>query len=90
MQNQLDQLDKHGRRYIRLEQFVKLQGMAETGGQAKMLIREGLVSVNGQTETRRGRKLVQGDGVHVQGDDMELLVHFDDGDERVQQQTATL
>ncbi|PXF43047.1 hypothetical protein BWQ96_07194 [Gracilariopsis chorda] len=85
-----DQLDKHGRRYIRLEQFIKLQGMAETGGQAKMLIHEGLVFVNGQTEVRRGRKLVQDDGVRVEGDDMELMVDFRDEDEAEQKQTSRL
>ena len=46
---------------IRLDQFLKLQGVAATGGQAKVLIQNGEVSVNGHVETRRGRKLHPGD-----------------------------
>jgi ribosome-associated protein len=51
--------------YIRLEQFLKLQGLADTGGQAKLMIKEGEVLVNGETELRRGRKLRPGDIVRV-------------------------
>ncbi|MBR3347333.1 MAG: RNA-binding S4 domain-containing protein, partial [Solobacterium sp.] len=36
--------------YIRLEQFLKLCGLADTGGQAKLMIQEGQVEVNGETE----------------------------------------
>jgi len=50
-------------RFIKLDQFLKWQGLAETGGQAKQLIQSGAVRVNGQVETRRGRKLVDGDTV---------------------------
>jgi len=46
---------------IKLDQFLKWQGIAETGGQAKQLIQDGRVRVNGQVERRRGRKLVEGD-----------------------------
>ena len=46
---------------INLDQFLKWQGIAETGGQAKQLIQDGRVRVNGQVERRRGRKLVEGD-----------------------------
>ena len=52
-------------RFIKLDQFLKWQGLAETGGQAKQLIQSGAVRVNGQFETRRGRKLVDGDSVTV-------------------------
>ena len=47
--------------FIRLDQFLKLQGICGTGGQAKVMIQSGEVNVNGQTEMRRGRKLVPGD-----------------------------
>jgi ribosome-associated protein len=40
----------------------------QTGGEAKQLIREGEVDVNGQMELRRGRKLVEGDRVSVSGE----------------------
>ena len=55
------------RAYIKLDQFLKLQGIAQTGGEAKIIIREGQVEVNGEEEIRRGRKLVTGDRVAVAG-----------------------
>jgi ribosome-associated protein len=53
--------------YIKLDSFMKWQNLAETGGQAKLLIQDGEVKVNGKIETRRGRKLVNGDKVTYQG-----------------------
>ncbi len=52
---------------IKLDQFLKLMGIAPTGGQAKLMIQDGNVLVNGTIETRRGRKLVSGDQVGVGG-----------------------
>ena len=52
---------------IKLDQFLKLVGIAPTGGQAKLMIQDGDVRVNGTIETRRGRKLVSGDRVMVGG-----------------------
>jgi ribosome-associated protein len=53
--------------YIKLDQFLKWQGLIETGGQAKQLILDGAVRVNGEVERRRGRKLVTGDKVAIGG-----------------------
>jgi ribosome-associated protein len=53
---------------IQLDQFLKLQGLVGTGGQAKMLIQGGEVRVNGEMETRRRRKLKLGDVVEVGGE----------------------
>ncbi len=53
--------------YIKLDSFLKWQQLAESGGQAKMVIQNGEVKVNGQTETRRGRKLINGDKVTFKG-----------------------
>ncbi len=53
--------------YIKLDQFLKHQHIVGTGGQAKLLIQDGEVIVNGKVETRRGRKLVTGDEVEVMG-----------------------
>ena len=50
---------------IRLDQFLKLRGLADTGGQAKVLIQLGEVRVNGETETRRRHKLHPGDVVQL-------------------------
>ncbi|MFP3895864.1 MAG: RNA-binding S4 domain-containing protein [Anaerolineales bacterium] len=48
---------------IRLDQFMKLSGLAMSGGQAKHLIQGGYVFVNGELETHRSRKLQPGDQV---------------------------
>ena len=53
--------------YIKLDQFLKWQGIAQTGGEAKIIIKQGMVEVNGEEEIRRGRKLVTGDRVTVAG-----------------------
>ena len=52
---------------IKLDQFLKFQCIAQTGGEAKMMIWDEEVLVNGEIETRRGRKLVSGDRVTVFG-----------------------
>ena len=48
---------------IRLGQFLKLANLVESGAEAKPVIQDGQVSVNGEVETRRGRQLVLGDVV---------------------------
>ncbi len=48
---------------IRLGQFLKLADLIDNGADAKPLMIQGLVSVNGETETRRGRQLAKGDVV---------------------------
>jgi ribosome-associated protein len=52
---------------IRLGQFLKLADLIDNGADAKPLLAEGLVSVNGEVETRRGRQLVKGDVVTLDG-----------------------
>ena len=51
--------------HITLDALLKAAGLAGSGGAAKMLIAEGHVQVNGQPETRRGRKLRAGDEVRL-------------------------
>lgn len=60
--------------YIKLDQFLKWQGAVESGGTAKMRIAEGEVKVNGEVETRRGRKLREGDRVSL--DEEQWTVHL--------------
>lgn len=48
---------------IELAQFLKLQRVVGSGGEAKLLVQSGQVTVNGEVETRRGRKLQAGDVV---------------------------
>ena len=50
---------------IRLGQFLKLADLIDNGAEVKPLMIQGLVAVNGDTETRRGRQLVKGDVVTV-------------------------
>ena len=54
--------------FIKLGQALKLAGMVSSGIEAKVMIADGEVSVNGETETRRGRKLRDGDTVLLRGD----------------------
>lgn len=51
--------------YIKLDSLLKLTNLAMSGGEAKLLIQEGYIRVNGQVETRRGRKLYPGDLVQA-------------------------
>ena len=53
--------------FIRLDSALKLAGFVMTGGQAKMMIQEGLVTVNGEVCTQRGKKLRKGDTAQVEG-----------------------
>jgi ribosome-associated protein len=50
---------------IRLGQFLKLADAIDNGAEAKPLMIQGLVAVNGETETRRGRQLAKGDVVSI-------------------------
>ena len=53
----------YGRNFFKLGQAIKLAGLVESGVEAKEVIQDGLVRVNGTVDTRRGRKLVPGDEV---------------------------
>ena len=59
---------------IRLGQFLKLANLVESGGEAKPLIADGAVTVNGEVETRRGRQLAPGDVVALGGQAARVVV----------------
>jgi ribosome-associated protein len=63
---------------IRLDDLLKRLGWVESGGQAKMFIQDGQVSVNGQTETRRRKQLFVGDVIECLGQEFELESSFFD------------
>ena len=63
--------------YIKLDQFFKLARICESGGEAKIMIKDGKVMVNGEIENRRGRKLIDGDIVTIFG--KEYMVRRDGG-----------
>lgn len=53
--------------FIKLGQVLKLAGLVESGVDAKFVIQDGLVKVNGQTEVQRGKKIIPGDVVEYNG-----------------------
>lgn len=59
--------------FIKLGQAIKAVGFVESGVEAKEVIQDGLVFVNGEMETRRGRKLYDGDIVEFDGEKIEIL-----------------
>lgn len=59
---------QHEGEFIKLDQFLKLAKVVQSGGEAKHLIKAGFVLVNGEEESRRGRKLYHGDEVDVEGE----------------------
>jgi ribosome-associated protein len=64
---------------IRLGQYLKLLGLVATGGEAKYMIQDGHVRVNGEVETRRKRQLHDGDTVEV-GDYVSVVTYERDPD----------
>ena len=58
--------------FIKLRQLLKLAGLVESGVDAKFVIQDGLVKVNGVVDTRRGRKIVSGDIVEYQGEKIQV------------------
>lgn len=59
--------------YIKLGQVLKAAGWVEDGVEAKLVIQNGQVQVNGDTDTRRGRKLYDGDVVSFQGRQIKVI-----------------
>ena len=58
---------REGEEFIKLGQALKAAGFVESGVEAKFAVQDGLVLVNGETDTRRGRKLYDGDCVEFEG-----------------------
>ena len=51
--------------YIKLEQLIKLENIAGSGGEAKQMVKTLQIAVNGEKENRRGRKLYPGDQIQI-------------------------
>lgn len=58
--------------YIKLDSALKYSGIAENGAHAKEMILEGLITVNGEKELRRGRKLYKGDVFKIDDEEFEI------------------
>lgn len=59
--------------FIKLGQAMKAAGIVSSGIDAKMLIQDDQVTVNGEVETRRGRKLYDGDVFEFEGDEVQVV-----------------
>ena len=59
--------------FIKLDALLKFAALVGTGGEAKAVIQDGLVSVNGQICTMRGKKIYPGDQVHFEGSALEVI-----------------
>ncbi len=57
---------------VELHKMLKFEGLVSTGGEAKLLIGSGQVTVNGEVETRRRRKMVDGDIIEFRGERLQL------------------
>ena len=61
--------------FIKLDQLIKFAGISFDGAEAKEIIKQGIVKVNGEEEKRRGRKLYKGDKVQINLEEIfELIV----------------
>lgn len=58
--------------YIKLGQALKAAGLVGSGVDAKLVVQDGLVKVNGQVETQRGKKLVSGDVVEFESETIQI------------------
>ncbi len=58
--------------YIKLDSALKYSGIAENGAHAKEMVLEGLITVNGEKELRRGRKLYKGDIFKIDDEEFEI------------------
>jgi ribosome-associated protein len=59
---------------IELYKILKLENLVQSGGEAKYVITEGLVRVNGEVETRKRRKIMSGDVVAFEGEEIQVVV----------------
>jgi ribosome-associated protein len=60
--------------YIKLDQFLKHIGVAQTGGQAKIIINEGSIKVNNEIVLQRGKKIRKDDIVNIEGYDTFIVI----------------
>ena len=63
--------------FIKLDNLLKLAGVTDSGGQAKLLIREGLVRLNGEVVTQRGKKVRPGDTVELSEPAAKIVVSLE-------------
>jgi len=59
--------------FVELYKILKFEGVSHSGGAAKQAIADGLVSVNGEVETRKRKKISAGDHIQVSGQSIEVV-----------------
>ena len=59
--------------FVELYKILKFEGIAESGGAAKQVIADGRVSVNGEVETRKRKKISAGDHIEIEGQSIEVV-----------------
>lgn len=59
--------------FIKLGQALKAAGLVQDGVESKIVIQDGLVKVNGEVDTRRGKKLYHGDVISYKGEDVKII-----------------
>lgn len=64
---------RNNEEFVPLNKILKIKQIAQTGGHAKILIEDRLVSVNGEIETRIRRKMRKGDLISVEGMEIEIV-----------------
>lgn len=60
--------------FIKLDQFLKFANVVQSGGEAKMLIQDELVSLNGEVVVQRGKKIRKDDIIEIEGYDRFIVV----------------
>lgn len=58
--------------FIKLGQALKLAGVVQDGVEAKLVIQDGMVKVNGEVDTRRGRKVYEGDVISFEDNEIKV------------------
>lgn len=59
---------------VELYKILKFEGLVGSGGEAKSVVENGMVQVNGEVETRKRKKIVSGDLVQFMGEEMRILL----------------
>ncbi|HFL3828504.1 TPA: RNA-binding S4 domain-containing protein [Clostridioides difficile] len=59
---------------IKLDQLLKFAGITQTGGQSKMIINDGLVTINGEIVKQRGKKIKKGDIIEIKDIDSFIVI----------------
>lgn len=63
--------------FIKADQLLKFSGVALTGGEAKLMIEDGIIFLNGEEVTQRGKKIFPGDAVVIKADDGDIVLKIE-------------